>query len=271
MQQTIPYLPRRSQARVKHACGCRVPRQHVIGRKHDRHLQILPSQSGSSKNLTNINDKSCAANRVVDRSSHFSESRNIQNSHKLVHMLAASKGERVRNSLSSQFEHFLSSEVPSGNHESSQHESKTISSSCQNLFSVNLIDTQILTLTKPCQSERFALPPFIAVKILGTFLMPCKCLCIVEVDTKFSGRRKHSTASWRALIVEIDIEGRKSQVRKRERPRVVLVLFKIPESMALQLNVEQRLYSMYQKAIGLLLFFQSALMHGPRLQIFEVS
>jgi len=45
---------------------------------------------------------------------------------------------------------------------------------------------------------------------------------------RFSGRIKHATASWREIIIGIERDGLRSQVCKRERPKVVLVLSRIP-------------------------------------------
>jgi hypothetical protein len=46
--------------------------------------------------------------------------------------------------------------------------------------------------------------------------------------TKFSGCIKHATASWRDLMTGMESVGRRSQVRSRERPSVVFVLFNVP-------------------------------------------
>lgn len=46
----------------------------------------------------------------------------------------------------------------------------------------------------------------------------------------FSDRMKQPTASCRALIIGMEREGRRSQVRRRERPKVVLVPFNIPKT-----------------------------------------
>jgi len=44
----------------------------------------------------------------------------------------------------------------------------------------------------------------------------------------FSDNEKQSTASWRERMIERDIDGRRSHVRRRARPSVVRVLFNIP-------------------------------------------
>src|SRR6266699_440074 len=46
--------------------------------------------------------------------------------------------------------------------------------------------------------------------------------------SRFSGRVKHSTALWRTFMTSRDSEGRKSHVRRSERPSVVLVLSSVP-------------------------------------------
>ena len=61
--------------------------------------------------------------------------------------------------------------------------------------------------------------------------MPFRWLCSWVAVAMFSDRRKQPTASCRALIVGIEREGRRSQVRRRERPRVVLVPFNIPRTV----------------------------------------
>ena len=85
-----------------------------------------------------------------------------------------------------------------------------------------------LTLTRPCQFARLALPAFKAERIRGIFLIPPSWLCIIFAMSKFSELVKHSTALWRALMTSRDSEGRRSHVRRSERPNVVLVLSSVP-------------------------------------------
>ena len=86
-----------------------------------------------------------------------------------------------------------------------------------------------LTLTRPCQFARLALPAFSAERIRGIFLIPPSWLCITFARSRFSGRVKHSTALWRAFMTSKDSEGRRSHVRRSERPSAVLVLSSVPK------------------------------------------
>jgi hypothetical protein len=86
-----------------------------------------------------------------------------------------------------------------------------------------------LTLTRPCQFARLAFPALRADRIRGTFLIPPSWSCIIFAMSRFSGRVKHSTASWRAFMTARDSEGRRSHVRSIERPSVVLVQSSVPD------------------------------------------
>jgi hypothetical protein len=86
-----------------------------------------------------------------------------------------------------------------------------------------------LTLTRPCQFARLALPAFKAERIRGIFLIPPSWLCIIFEMSRFSELVKHSTALWRAFMTSRDSEGRRSHVRRSERPSVVLVLSSVPD------------------------------------------
>lgn len=97
-----------------------------------------------------------------------------------------------------------------------------------NVFDIVVIRTQMRTFTRPCQSESFALPERIWDMIRGTFFKPFRWLCMALAVIMFSDNEKQSTASWRERIVERDMDGRSSHVRKRDRPSVVRVLFNIP-------------------------------------------
>jgi hypothetical protein len=85
-----------------------------------------------------------------------------------------------------------------------------------------------LTLTRPCQFARLAFPAFKAERIRGIFLIPPSWLCIMFAMSRFSGRVKHSTALWREFMTSRDSEGRRSHVRRSERPSFVLVLSSVP-------------------------------------------
>lgn len=85
-----------------------------------------------------------------------------------------------------------------------------------------------LTLTRPCQFARVAFPAFKAERIRGIFLIPPSWLCIIFAMSRFSGRVKHSTASWRALMTARESDGLRSHVRSSERPSVVLVQSSVP-------------------------------------------
>lgn len=87
-----------------------------------------------------------------------------------------------------------------------------------------------LTLTRLCQFARAAFPALNADSVCGIFLIPPSCACITFAMSKFSGRVKHSTASWRAFMTSRESEGRRSHVRSSERPSVVLVLSSVPEA-----------------------------------------
>lgn len=86
----------------------------------------------------------------------------------------------------------------------------------------------LLTLTRPCQFARLAFPVFKAERIRGIFLIPPSWPCIISATSRFSGRVKHSTALWRAFMASRDSKGRRSHVRRSERPNVVLVLSNVP-------------------------------------------
>ena len=85
-----------------------------------------------------------------------------------------------------------------------------------------------LTLTRPCQFARLAFPAFKAERIRGIFLIPPSWVCIIFAMSRFSGHVKHSTALWRAFMTSRDSEGRRSHVRRSERPSAVLVLSSVP-------------------------------------------
>jgi hypothetical protein len=91
-------------------------------------------------------------------------------------------------------------------------------------------ESVIHTFTRPCQSDNFALPVLRSPNIRGTFLIPLRWLCMALEDARFSGLRKHATAFSRALMTGREIDGRSSQLRMRDRPRVVFVPFKVPSS-----------------------------------------
>lgn len=97
-----------------------------------------------------------------------------------------------------------------------------------------------LTLTIPCQFARLAFPAFRAERILGIFLIPPSWVCIIFAMSKFSGRVKHSTALWRAFMTSRDSEGRRSHVRRSERPSVVLVLSSVPNESRQPQNAAMR-------------------------------
>ena len=59
-------------------------------------------------------------------------------------------------------------------------------------------------------------------------MIPPSWLCIIFAMSRFSGRVKHSTALWRAFMTSRDSEGRRSHVRRSERPSAVLVLSSVP-------------------------------------------
>jgi len=86
----------------------------------------------------------------------------------------------------------------------------------------------LLTSTIPCQSLTFALPDFSILSTLGVFLIPDRRPWMSSAVVILSGLTKHATAEWRAAMTDSEREGRISHSRRRLRPKVVRVLFKIP-------------------------------------------
>ena len=93
-----------------------------------------------------------------------------------------------------------------------------------------------ITFTSPCQFARAALSAFKAARSRGTFLIPFSWPCIAFAMSIFSGRVKHSIASWRAFITSRESEGIRSHVRSRERPSVVFVLSSMPANLSIRIT-----------------------------------
>lgn len=112
-------------------------------------------------------------------------------------------------------------------HESLQSDKQTRDSSQQ-------IDTEDQgngrTFTNACQSDIMPFPDRNVLNVLGIFAMPFSWHCNAPTTGKFSARKKHSTASCRALSTSIDNDGRINHVRSNERPKAVRVVFSIPLS-----------------------------------------
>ncbi len=81
----------------------------------------------------------------------------------------------------------------------------------------------------------------------------------------FSDNEKQSTASWRERIVERDIDGRRSHVRKRDRPSVVRVLFNIPSRESIWQYITE-IHATNQIRRDLPSFCQNERKHGFRSQ-----
>lgn len=144
------------------------------------------------------------------------------------------------------------------------------------IISIFNFNSRSPTLTSPCHSPTSAFPHLMVTKILGTFLIPLRWLCIVAAVTRFSGRRKQATASWRAVMTGIERDGRKSQVRRRERPSEDVVLLRIPGWWShTPLRGAKRgyltIHEAYQRGISLLWSCRSELRHDSRFQKSEAS
>jgi hypothetical protein len=218
--------------RCIHAFDCPALHQYVGGRIHVAVMWILPSQSAPNRSVGYPNHMIRGAPyRFIYHLTDFFEGRDIQSGDQLVVKLVL-----VRRK-----------------HEYSSGTFLTISTSPAMLSSLSLsrsiavwkVNFQVrvvcnvvmirhtrlkftLTLTRPCQFARLALPAFKAERIRGIFLIPPSWLCIIFEMSRFSELVKHSTALWRAFMTSRDSEGRRSHVRRSERPSVVLVLSSVP-------------------------------------------
>ncbi len=85
-----------------------------------------------------------------------------------------------------------------------------------------------LTLTNVSQSLILAFPVFNTIKTRGIFFSPFRWHCMASIVLILSGLLKQSIASWRAVMTGIESDGRRNHWRRRLRPSVVRVVFRVP-------------------------------------------
>jgi hypothetical protein len=123
-----------------------------------------------------------------------------------------------------------------------------------------------LTFTSPCHSDTLPLPSFSRFMIRGMFLIPFKWLCSWMAVAMFSDRMKQSTASCLDLMIGMERQGRRSHVRRSERPNAVLLPFNIPEQL-LGMRPSVNDLNTYRIVIILLWSYRSGRKRGFHFQI----
>ena len=225
----IRALPTQNQFRDKHVFCCPDLRRWAVWHIPYRWKTTPPSRSGGTMLTTTITTtiaRGCT-NDVVDFDANFLESCDIQNANELELRQYGKKEEITMEStfaMTSTWLAWCTSDKESFN---------------MVVWNVNCFALEIwsrlwiegtLTFTSPCHSDTLPLPSLNRFIIRGMFLMPFRWLCSSAAVAMFSDRRKQPTASCRALIVDMESEGRRSQVRRRARPKVVLVPFNTPKT-----------------------------------------